>query len=89
MNIIGTIPNNKFTLSQLVVQYTVPEAANTLYSIIIIKNKPAEFAKPAIRREIASDCPSKRIAPFTIKELEKKNMKKKGKYIANTSNISG
>tara|TARA_B100000427_G_C15104331_1_gene418574 strand:+ start:245 stop:409 length:165 start_codon:yes stop_codon:yes gene_type:complete len=50
---------------------------------------PAEFAKPAISLDNHSGCPSKRMAPLTLNELEKKNTKKKGKYIANTNNISG
>ena len=55
----------------------------------MIKNRPNEFAIPAISIDFHSCCPSILIAPLTLSELEKKKIKNNGAYIANTNNISG
>ena len=86
---MGTIAKSKLTLSQFVVQKTVPVFAKVTYWIRIIKNKPNEFAIPAMSIDFHSGCPSILIEPFTLNELEKKNTKNKGAYIASTNNISG
>lgn len=86
---MGTIANSKFTLSQFVVQKTVPVFAKVTYWIIIINNSPNELANPAVSMESHSGCPSILIAPFTLNELEKKKTKKNGAYIARTINNSG
>ena len=55
----------------------------------IINNKPNEFPIPPISIDNHSGWPSILIAPFTLKELERKNKKKKGTYIKRTMSISG
>ena len=50
---------------------------------------PNELAKHAINIESHSGWSLNLIAPFTRKELEKKKIKKSGKYIIKTRSISG
>ena len=55
---------------------------------MIIKIRPREFAKPAINLDFHSAWFLNRIAPFALKEFEKKNIKNNGKYINKTNSIS-
>ena len=51
--------------------------------------KPNEFANPAISIDNHSGWSLNLIAPFTLSEFEKKNIRKSGSYINNTTRISG
>ena len=86
---IGTIAKSKFTYSHPASQKTVPVSHSVKYCINNISINPELVTKEDMSKCFWTLCPLNLSAEFTRIELDRKNIRKGGRYIGMRSSVSG